>query len=384
MRTESLKLKDIMSENPAIIDIEATVSDAIAVMRRRKVRELPVVQGERVVGLVSYTSFVNRRSVPITAKVDSIMLPCPRLDEGTSVIDTAEALVAAGIRGAPVVRGDEMIGFVSRTDIIRAMRDDDNLRKTPVSDFMTNDPESIGPDDVVRKAQIVMDGLNEKALPVVERGGIVVGVIGMSEILKVLWSPKADLPARTPKPPRKVYDSRTPSAIKVGSVMTRSVVTVGPEDTLGNVAKIMTAKGLSTLFVVDGNGKLLGVVDQSDMMEQLIGLREREQVFVQISGLAVEDPDVFDSLYDLAGKGLRRINKMERPRVFNLHVNLYERDGLTRKYSMRARLRTDGNMYYASASGWEPMRCLSTLLESLEGNVRRVKSKELDRKTKSR
>lgn len=384
MRTESLKLSDIMSENPAVIDIDASVSDAIALMKRRKVRELPVVERDKVVGLVSYTSFVIRRSVPITAKVDSIMLPCPRFDEETGVIDAAEALVSSGIRGAPVVRGDKMVGFVSRTDIIRAMRDDDSLRKKPVSEFMTTDPDSIGPDDVVRQAQVLMEGLNEKALPVVEPDGKVVGVVGMSEILKVLWSPKADMPSRTPKPPRRVFDSRTGSAINVGSVMTRNAVTVNPDDTLGTVAKVMTAKGLSTLFVVDEDRKLVGVVDQSDMMEQLIGHRERDQVFVQISGLDVEDPDVFDSLYELAGKGLRRINKMERPRLFNLHVTTYERDGFTRKYSMRARLKTDVGMYYVSSSDWDPFRCMSVLLESLEGKVRRERSKTFDRRKKSR
>ncbi len=384
MKTESLKLSEIMSENPAVIDIDATVSDAIALMRRRKVRELPVVERDKVVGLVSYTSFVNRRSVPITAKVDSIMLPSPRFDEETGVMDAAEALVSSGIRGAPVIRGDKMIGFVSRTDIIRAMRDDENLRNKPVAEFMTKDPDSIGPDDIVRQAQVLMEGLNEKALPVVEPDGKVVGVVGMSEILKVLWSPKADMPSRTPKPPRKVFDSRTGSAINVGSVMTRSAVTVSPDDTLGTVAKVMTAKGLSTLFVVDEDRKLVGVVDQSDMMEQLIGLRDRDQVFVQISGLDVEDPDVFDSLYDLAGKGLRRINKMERPRLFNLHVTTHERDGFTQKYSMRARLKTDVAMYYVSSSDWDPFRCMSVLLESLEGKVRKERSKTFDRRKKSR
>ena len=384
MRTESLKLREIITEKPAVIESGATVSDAIALMRRRKVRELPVMDGKSIVGLVSYTSFVQRRSVPITAKVDSVMLPCPRLDGDNSVVDAAEALVSAGIRGAPVVKGGEMIGFVSRTDIIRAMQDDENLGKRRVEEFMTEDPETIGPKDTVSQAQIVMQGLNEKALPVVDPRNKVVGVVGMTEILKTLWSPKADMPSRTPKPPRKVYDSRVPAAIKVGSVMTRSVVTVKPNDTLKTVAKLMTSKGLSTLFVVDDDGRLVGVVDQSDMMEQLIGLREREQVFVQISGLEAEDPDVYDSLYSLAGKGLRRINKMERPRVFNVHVTSYERDGLTRKYSMRARMRTERNMYYSSSSDWDLFRTMAMLLESIERSVRRERSKMLDRKTKAR
>jgi ribosome-associated translation inhibitor RaiA len=180
-----------------------------------------------------------------------------------------------------------------------------------------------------------------------------------------------------------VFDGRLRASIDVGSVMTRNAVSVSPKDTLGTVARVMTSKGLSTLFVVE-DGKLVGVVSQSDMMEQLMALRERDQVFVQISGLDVEFPDVYDSLYALAGKVLSRINKMERPRVFNVHVSSHERDGLTRKYSMRARLWTETNMYYTSASDWDLYRTLSTLLESMETSVRRERSKMLDRKTKSR
>jgi CBS domain-containing protein len=196
MKIESMKIRDIMSENPAVVDVSVTVSDAIALMRRRKVRELPVLDGDKVVGLVSYTSFVERRSVPLTAKVDSIMLPCPRLDEDSDLIDAAESLVSSGIRGAPVIRAGKMIGFVSRTDLIRAMRDVDDIGEKSVAEFMTRNPESIGPDDTVRKAQNLMRGINEKALPVVDGGNRVVGVIGMSEILKTLWSPKANQPAR--------------------------------------------------------------------------------------------------------------------------------------------------------------------------------------------
>ncbi|MBN1677574.1 MAG: CBS domain-containing protein [Candidatus Thermoplasmatota archaeon] len=376
MRIDSLRLGDIMSRAPITVGVDERVSDAIAKMKKHRVRELPVVKDKTPVGLVSYTSFVERRSVPMAAKVDSIMLPVPKLRQQDGLIDAAEALVATGIRGAPVVQGGKMIGFVSRTDLIRTIGDSDELRRRQVRDFMTREPKSVGPDEIVRKAQIVMEGLNEKALPVVDDGNRLVGVIGMPEIIDVLWKPKADMPLRSPKPPRKVYDSRVRTEIKVGSVMTREVVTVSPEDTIGTVSGLMLHKGISTVFVSD-DGKLVGVVDQSDLMEQLISLRPRDGVFVQISGIGLHAPDAYDGLYDLIGKGMKRVAKMERPRVFYVHITAYDDAGLTSKYSVRARLSTEKNMYYVRNSDWSIYRAMSDLLESLEGKIRKQRERTL-------
>jgi CBS domain-containing protein len=375
----SLKLGDVMSKAPVTARIDETVSDAIAKMKRHGIRELPVLEGGSPVGLVSYTSFIERRSVPVTAKLDSMMMPVPKFTEETGVIEAAEVLTTKGIRGAPVMRGGKMIGFVSRSDLIREMAVSDELRSKKVEHFMTRDPKSVSPEDVVHKAQIMMDELDEKALPVVDGSGRLVGVIGMTEVFDVVWMPKADRPRRSPKPPRKVFRDRLQAEIKVGSVMTTDVVTVNPEDTLGRTAGLMLERGLSTLFVTE-NGRLVGVVDQADLMEQLIALKPRDEVFVQISGLRPLDPDVYEGLYGVIGKGMRRINKMVRPRAFNVHVVTYEEDGLTAKYSMRARLTTDKELYYVSSFGWDPHTTMSDLLEALEKKVRKQRGKLLTRR----
>ena len=371
-----------MTKSPVTVSVGDTVSDAIAKIRKHRVRELPVMDGSNPVGLVSYSSFVERRSVPLTAKVASIMLRPPTLGEDASALDAAETIVSSGLRGALVIRGGAMVGFVSRTDIIRFVPKVAELSQRKVGDVMSIEPRAVTPDDAVSKVQIEMDGLDEKVLPVVDHQDRIVGAVGMTEVLKVLWTPKADRPRRSPKPPRKVFDDRVPQKISVGSVMTRHAVTVGPEDTVGHAVEVMIAKGLSTLFVADG-GTLVGVIDQADIMEQIITLRSRDSVFVQISGLGMYEPDVYDGLYDLIGKGMKRINKIERPKVFYLHVATHDEGGLTSKFSLRARLNTEKHMYYVRNSDWDLFRTASELLESLEGKVRKDKEKELTDRRKT-
>ncbi|MGD9962336.1 MAG: CBS domain-containing protein [Thermoplasmata archaeon] len=380
-RTDDIKARSVMTTSPVTVDVGDTVSDAIAKIRRHRVKELPVLSKGIPVGLVSYTSFIERRSVPINAKVSSIMLPVSKVSEGDSVLDVAELLVSTGIRGAPVMRGNRLVGFVSRSDLIKLMPSVSEFRLLKAKDIMTAEPHSVSPDESVVRAQVVMEGLNEKALPVIGDGGKLVGVVGMTEIMDTIWSPKGDMPQRSPKPPRKVFDGRTRAQINVGSVMTRSVVKVSPDDTLGHIVDLMLDRGLSTLFVTEED-KLVGVVDQADLMEQFLRLRPRDQVFVQISGMTMHEPDVLDGLYSLIGRGMKRIAKMERPRVFYLHVATYEQEGLSSKFSLRARMNTESAMYYVRGAGWDLYKAMSDLLETLETKVRREKEKALDKRKK--
>jgi ribosome-associated translation inhibitor RaiA len=136
-------------------------------------------------------------------------------------------------------------------------------------------------------------------------------------------------------------------------------------------------KKLSTLFVTS-EGRLVGVLSQVDLIEQVIGLLPREGVYVQITGLDVGDPEVYDILYELIGKSMKRIDRIVPPRVFSVHITTYHHEGLKSKYSLGARLTTSKNMYYVKSVDWDLYKATDSLLDMLEANVRRDHEKQLD------
>lgn len=351
-----------------IVERGETVGKVIAKMRKQGVREVPVVEASVPVGLVSYTALVMRRSVPLSARIETVMMPTPKLNEETRITDVAEALVSVGIRGAPVVRDGRIVGFVSRTDIVRALAADERCEKELVGNLMTSDPIAVGPDDTVRNAIALMDGLNEKALPVVDERGSIMGVIGMTEIIDSVWRPKALKPPRTPKPPRKVFGDREPARIKVSSIMTRTPITVAPDDTVAKAASLMLKHGIATVFV-DRHGKLVGVISQADLMEMVVGLRSAEGVYVQISGLETQDPFTYEMLDLMISKGTQRIRRVDPPRVLSIHVTAYHREGSRAKYSLKGRLTTRSGFYYATSSEWDLLAAADSLLDKLHKSV---------------
>lgn len=344
------------------------VGAVIAKMRKRHIREVPVVDASVPLGLVSYTTLVARRSVPLSARIEAVMVPCPKLDQKTKVVDVAEALMSAGIRGAPVVRGERIIGFVSRTDIVRAIGDDARLKKGLVRNVMTRDPISVAPDDSVKRATALMDNLNEKALPVVDEEGAIVGVVGMAEFIDAVWRPKALRPPRTPKPPRKVFGDREPTRIKIGSIMTRTPIAVAPDDTVADVVSMMLGHGIATVFVKQ-HGRLVGVVSQADLMELVVSLRRSERVYVQISGLDTRDACEYAMLDAMISNAAKRISRIDMPQMLSIHVLLYRGEGTRAKYSLRGRLVTRSGLHHAKSSGWDLSAAANVLLGRLYDSV---------------
>ena len=364
-------VKDVMSSAALTANKGDTVSDVISKMKKSHVREVPVMDGDKPVGLISYSSFLARRNVPLTAKAEHIMVSCPRLEEDMKVTDAAEELMSAGVRGAPVVRNHKMVGFVSRTDIIKILPKIDQLKGKTVGSFMSGTPQTVSEQETVRKAQILMKNLNEKTLPVTDAENKLIGAIGMTEVMEVLWAPKAG------KTPNEMMGGRAATDVKVGGVMSKTPVSILPTDTVEKAVSIMLERGLTTLFVTE-DGRLVGVVSHADLMEQVISMMPRKGVYIQIAGLDLEDPEVYDILYELIGKSMQRIDRIEAPRVFTVHTSVYHQEGMKSKYSLGARLTTEKGMYYAKHTDWDLYKSMDTVLDMIEKNIKREHEKKLD------
>jgi CBS domain-containing protein len=54
--------------------------------------------------------------------------------------------------------------------------------------------------------------------------------------------------------------------LDAASIMTRDVITAGPDTTVGAVARLLTDHGISALPICDADGKLLGMLSEGDLM----------------------------------------------------------------------------------------------------------------------
>jgi CBS domain-containing protein len=99
----------------------------------------------------------------------------------TSVAEAAAAMIGAGVGSAVVLEGSFLAGILTERDVLRAAASGQDLRESPVADWMTPDPKSAGPEAPAEEAAQIMLLHGFRHLPVVV-GKQVCGVVSLRDL----------------------------------------------------------------------------------------------------------------------------------------------------------------------------------------------------------
>src|SRR5213593_635153 len=260
-----------------------------------------------------------------------------------------------------------LVGIISRSDIVRALVETRALEGVVVRDFMTPNPQAVAEDDTVEHAVQIIRSLGERSVPVVDKHRHLKGVVGLKDVVDLFARPKV----------REQYGDRAgreeKGVIEVKSVMRYPPFTVGPEADVQRAAELMAKHHVSSIIVTEKD-EPVGIITSQDLMQFLAGLRDREQLFVEIGGLEDEPKDTYDDIYAVIQKEMRRIAPLVTPRTLTIHFQKYKPEGDRWKYSLRARFTTAHRIYYAHEFDWDLPVTLTKLLDTLYKRI--VKEKE--------
>ncbi len=143
-------------------------------------------------------------------------------------------------------------------------------------DIMTREVVTLTPETEVTKAAKLLLEKGFNAMPVVNRGGALVGILCQSDLIsqqEALPVPSyftlldAFIPLTSLK--KMEREVQKIAAATVAQAMTPDPVTVDPDTNIEEIAALMVDKGFHTLPVLD-NGKLVGVVGKEDILRTLV------------------------------------------------------------------------------------------------------------------
>ena len=98
------------------------------------------------------------------------------------VAEAAAAMVRGRFGSAVVMQGQLLFGIFTERDVMRAAASGDDLGSSPVSRWMTRDPETAEPNVDSDHAAEIMLGRGFRHLPVVD-GNTLVGVVSLRDLL---------------------------------------------------------------------------------------------------------------------------------------------------------------------------------------------------------
>ena len=103
---------------------------------------------------------------------------------GDSLSEVAQRMVDRDVGAVLVMEGAELLGILTERDVLRAVAAGIEA-ETVVSDWMTRDPETMGPDDTTQHAAVLMIHGGFRHLPLVE-GSDVAGMLSIRDLMRVV------------------------------------------------------------------------------------------------------------------------------------------------------------------------------------------------------
>ncbi|OGP26263.1 MAG: hypothetical protein A2038_13265 [Deltaproteobacteria bacterium GWA2_57_13] len=128
-----VKVRDIMMKGPVTLEADDVLDLADDVMNLGRIRHIPIVEGERVVGVVSqrdlfYSALVKalgfkqreQKDLMRTLRVQEVMSkPVITIPPDATAKEAARLMAEKKIGCLPVVEGEALVGLVTETDILR-------------------------------------------------------------------------------------------------------------------------------------------------------------------------------------------------------------------------------------------------------------------------
>lgn len=121
----------------------------------------------------------------MSTTVRDVMTPSPTaIAGGESVVEAARLMVSEDVGSLPVVEAERVVGMVTDRDlVIHVLAKDLDPHKVPVSEVCSEHPVTIGPGDELDAALRRMSKDQVRRLPVVEDGRLV-GILAQADVAR--------------------------------------------------------------------------------------------------------------------------------------------------------------------------------------------------------
>ncbi len=265
----------IISDKLIKVDKDESINDAMELMTKKRISRLLVTEKDEVVGIITEEDIAKRLGTGRERKLKTAHIHVSAamtrnlktIPADGNIRDAARIMLENKFSSLPVVRNNKVIrkrsfrsydfpkenhiiGILTKTDLVK------NLIKSKkkVEKFYTKNPIMTNPADTLVSARKLMLENKIHRLLVLDRG-MIAGILTERDM------------ARGLKTFRKAIDKFPQANIRrllVEQVMTREPITIRPETTVGEAARIMLTNKISGIPVISPE---FGILTKTDLVK---------------------------------------------------------------------------------------------------------------------
>jgi CBS domain-containing protein len=265
-------VRNWMTAKVITVTPETRLNDARRIMDAENIRHLPVLENQRLVGIITRRGLLRADLSPLNEngwntsteisdeRVGQLMTDSPITTLPDAALPkAARVMLENKITCLPVIDAQGgLVGILTSSDIFRALITELPYLREPlmVKDYMTSHVITIDSDTALLEAHRLMGVERIRALPVVDEDRLV-GIVTRTDLMS------AD-------PSRLTGKFQQEMALKIQTqsverIMSRSLITVTPELPILEGARLMLDHKIHSLPVLNSEGRLVGILTESDL-----------------------------------------------------------------------------------------------------------------------
>lgn len=169
---ESITVEEIMVRDVASAELPGSRDEVLEILKKKHISGVPIVKDSELVGIVTRTDLLKN---PEEEQIAILMTRNPiTITPESSIVEAARLILENKIRRLPVVEDHSLAGLITIADIVGTIA---RLNiKTPISEYIGNNVVSVWSETPLSVVGAIMELADVKAVPILDANLTLVGV----------------------------------------------------------------------------------------------------------------------------------------------------------------------------------------------------------------
>ena len=173
-------VKDYMTADVVHVDIPGNRDDVLKILKRTGISGVPVLKSKKLVGIITRKDLLRK---PEETQLGLLMTPKPAtIGPDADIREAARLLVSHRIRRLPVVEDNKLIGLLSVADLVHAIAQ--MKIKEEIKDVYTSTTFALWEETPLPLVGRVMEISEVDAIPVLNADSVLLGIVSERDLIR--------------------------------------------------------------------------------------------------------------------------------------------------------------------------------------------------------
>ncbi len=277
-----MNVSKIMTRKVLCADANLPIDKVIELMDSKNVKELPVLQKKKYVGLLTYYDVISVDAMRAKKAID-LAKKVPVIYQRDSIDKTIQLMQSTGVGALPVVDEDKkLIGIVSDYDVLKLLINSRVFDSIKVEDLVIKRFPILRTEDTIGRAQNLAAINKIDSLPIIDNFGKLVGEVMIADIFNYMFNKRLTSTNKGKKDPDKKDYSY--NEVNVMEVARKELPKIYLNLNLRKALEMMLTAKVKGTTVIDNDNRPVGILSRLKILDLLAAKNIGDSIDIEVSG----------------------------------------------------------------------------------------------------